>query len=174
MGQHDHCRIREMRAADLGLVLSWRNDPSVRAGMLSQHEITPEEHARWFERTSVDRSRRLLLVEEDGVPFGFVQFSGVAPGGIADWGFYVAPSSPKGSGRKLGAAALGLAFGELQLHKVCGQALGSNRTSIRFHEAAGFRNEGLLLEHCLVDGRYQNLVLFGMLEQQWSRLRSEQ
>lgn len=174
MKQHGECTIREMRAADLDLVLSWRNDPSIRASMLSQHEISLDEHARWFERASAERSRRLLLVEDGGVPFGFVQFSGVAPGGIADWGFYVAPSSPKGSGQRLGRAALNLAFGELQIHKVCGQALGSNGASIRFHEAAGFRNEGLLREHRLVDGKYHDLVLFGMLKQDWSRLKVEQ
>ncbi len=94
---------------------------------------------------------------------GFVQFSGVAPGGIADWGFYAAPEARKGSGSKLGVAALGFAFETLGLHKVCGQALDFNEASIRFHLRLGFQQEGVLREQKRIGGKYHDLICFGLL-----------
>lgn len=161
------CDVRPMREDDLEAVLAWRNHPEVRRHMLTRHEIGLAEHRGWFTKASQDASRRLLIVEQGGSPLGFVHFSGVAPGAAAEWGFYAVPGAPRGSGRKLGLAALAHAFGELQVHKVCGQALGSNAGSIRFHESLGFQREGVLREQVLVDGGYQDMVCFGLLRAEW-------
>lgn len=173
MPSREPCNARRMAASDVEQVLCWRNHPDVRRHMMSQHEITPQEHGAWFERASHDPARAILIVEDAGRPIGFVQFSGVRPGGVGDWGFYAVPGAPKGSGRKLGAAALDLAFGELGLHKVCGQALTRNAGSMGLHIALGFRQEGLLVEQVLVDGQYQDLACFGLLDRDWLLARKK-
>lgn len=164
----ENCKIRQMTDVDLEQVLAWRNNVKVRRYMLTQHEISPAEHRQWFERTSLEPMRRLLIVEEDGLPLGFVHFKGVVPEGIADWGFYAAPDVPKGSGRKLGVTALDFAFGALGLHKVCGQALDFNEASIRFHRELGFRQEGVLRQQHRIDGTYHDLICFGLLRDEWT------
>jgi UDP-4-amino-4,6-dideoxy-N-acetyl-beta-L-altrosamine N-acetyltransferase len=157
-----------MAADDLALVLAWRNHPAVRASMLRQHEITAEEHQRWFDRAAHDPTRKLLLAHDADAPIGFVHFSNVAEGGVADWGFYAAPDAPRGSGTKLGAAALDLAFGELQLHKVCGQALAFNAPSVRLHAKLGFSREGVLREQHRIGEHHHDLVCFGILQREWT------
>lgn len=164
--------VRPMIIADLPAVLSWRNHPDVRRYMLTQHEIDLEEHTRWFERASQDPSRRLLVVEAVHGPLGFVHFSGVAAAGVADWGFYAVPGAPKGSGRRLGRMALAHAFDVLDLHKVCGQALDFNEASVRFHLSLGFQREGVLRQQCRVNGRYHDLVCFGLLSNEWKATQS--
>lgn len=164
----ENCKIRQMTNADLEQVLAWRNDAKVRRYMLTQHEISLAEHRQWFERTSQESMRRLLIVEEHGLALGFVHFAGVAPGGVADWGFYAAPDAPKGSGRKLGVTALDFAFGALELHKVCGQALDFNEASTRFHRELGFRQEGVLRQQHRIDGTYHDLICFGLLCDEWT------
>jgi UDP-4-amino-4,6-dideoxy-N-acetyl-beta-L-altrosamine N-acetyltransferase len=156
-----------MEPRDLEAVLTWRNHPDVRCYMLTQHEIALDEHREWFARASVDPARCLLIVEEGQTPLGFVHFAGVSPGGIADWGFYAVPDAPKGSGRRLGAAALDHAFRTLDLHKVCGQALDFNGGSIRLHLALGFQQEGVLRRQCRLGGEYHDLVCFGLLASEW-------
>jgi UDP-4-amino-4,6-dideoxy-N-acetyl-beta-L-altrosamine N-acetyltransferase len=170
------CRLRPMAEDDLARVLPWRNHPDVRRYMLSSHEIGIDEHRRWFERASSDSQRQLLIAEESGQPFGFVQFSGAAPGGVAEWGFYVAPGSPKGAGTRLCRGALRVAFEELLVHKVCGQVLASNAASVRFHTALGFQQEGILREQHCADGQYHDLICFGLLRPEWlqSRVTEEQ
>lgn len=161
------CRIRAVVDADLPMLLSWRNHKDVRRFMFTQHEISLEEHHHWFAKVSTDDTRRLLLVEDFSGPLGYVQLSHVAFGGVADWGFYASPNAPKGSGLKLGQMALDHAFGELKLHKVCGQAIESNFGSIMFHKRLGFAQEGLLRDQQCILGAYHSLVCFGLLAHEW-------
>ena len=135
--------------------------------MYSQHEISQEEHLQWYARCSDDSNRHLMLVELDGLPFGFVNFTLVSGGRVAEWGFYTAPEAPKGSGRKLGSAALDYAFGQFALHKVCGQALATNQSSIRLHEAMGFQREGVLRDQYFDGKQYFAVVCFGLLANEW-------
>lgn len=158
---------RPMEQRDLANVLSWRNHPDVRSYMRTRHEITMDEHVAWFGRASRDASRSLLIVEEAGAALGFAQFSSVEPDGVCEWGFYAVPGAARGSGSKLGRSALDHAFGPLKVRKVCGYALGFNEASIRLHERLGFQREGVLREHVLVDGQYYDVVLFGLLRDEW-------
>lgn len=156
-----------MTKHDLPIVLAWRNHPEVRKFMFTQHEINLAEHTQWFNRIALDDSRRLLIVEEHGSPIGYVQFSSVEPGGVADWGFYTSPKSEKGTGRKLGITSLEYAFCQLKLHKVCGQAIASNQASIRFHESLGFKREAELREQKRIRDEYNTLICFGLLASEW-------
>lgn len=165
--------IRPLEKDDLPTVLSWRNHPEIRQFMFNQHEIKLEEHTQWFKRTSQDSSKRLFVVENSSGPFGFVQFSNVGIGATSDWGFYVAPNAPKGSGTQLGTLALDFAFNKIRLHKVCGQAIEQNLASIAFHKKLGFRQEGLLLEHQKIGDTYHSIVCFGLLAKEWPINRSE-
>lgn len=161
------CTVRALTVNDLPMVLAWRNHPDVRGYMLTQHTISLEEHRCWFARVQGDESRRQLIVSENGSPFGFVQLSSVSWGGVADWGFYIRPDAPKGSGRKMGHVTLNYAFHELGLHKVCGQAIESNAVSIAFHQKLGFIEEGRLREQKRIEGNYHTLICFGLLAKAW-------
>lgn len=134
--------VRRMTADDLAQVLRWRNHPDVRAFMFTRHEISPQEHARWFAAANGDPARHLLIYEVEGEPLGFASLACRGESGVADWGFYLAPGAPRGSGMGLGAAVLDHAFSVLHLDEVRGEALAFNRASIRMHEKLGFRHAG--------------------------------
>ena len=163
----DACQIRKVTEEDLPMVLAWRNHAEVRRYMFTQHEITLDEHRNWFAKASLDPSRCLLIVEEARQAIGYVQFSKIEDGGIADWGFYARPDAPKGTGRKLGTMALNHAFGRLKLHKVCGQAIASNHASIAFHQRLGFALEGVMRDQQRINGLYHSLHCFGLLSTDW-------
>lgn len=162
--------MRPMREADLAQVLSWRNHLAVRQNMYSQQEISPEAHQRWFRQNAHSPTKSLLIFEADGQPQGFVQFTrSRIDYPIADWGFYVAPQAPKGMGRRMGMTALSFAFNQLNLHKVCGEALGYNAASIGFHRAMGFAQEGERIEHYFDGAAFHSVVLFGLLRVTWQK-----
>lgn len=167
MPHNPDCLARLATPADLEKILAWRNRPDVRANMLTQHEISLAEHRQWFERSLQDQTRSLLIVEENHLQLGFVHFSGVAAGAIANWGFYAAPDVARGTGLKIGMAALAFAYETLALHKVCGQALAFNIASIRTHEKLGFRQEGTLRQQHRINDTYHDLVCFGLLQGEW-------
>ena len=156
-----------MESRDLEQVLGWRNHPEIRRYMYTQHAITLEEHSRWFDRKSADPDFHLLIFEVEDRPLGFINIHQIAAGGIADWGFYAAPDAPKGTGRQLGQAALHHAFVESGLHKLCGQVLAFNKSSIRYHLSLGFTQEGIL-RHQHFDGQqHHDVVCFGLLASEW-------
>ncbi len=159
--------IREMTQIDLETVLAWRNHQDVRRFMYTQNEISMDEHISWFERTSIDPKRHLLIYQLGDQPLGFINIHEIAVGAIANWGFYAAPDAPRGTGGALGHAVLQHAFQKLNLHKICGQAIAHNLRSIRFHIKLGFLQEGVL-KHQHYDGKnYHDVWCFGMLADTW-------
>jgi len=168
-----HGYLRKMGETDLSLVLQWRNHPDVRCYMYTHHEIAQEEHARWFAQLSNDDSQCALIYVVDDIPQGYVNFKMCAASTVADWGFYLAPDAPKGTGGQLGRAALNHAFHEMGLYKVCGQAIGFNEKSIRFHLRMGFQREGVLRQQHFDGEKYHDVECFGLLLSEWQGMNNE-
>ena len=160
--------IRAMQAQDLDMVRAWRNHDKVRQHMLTQHEISPEEHAQWFEKIQHDPQRQVMLVHEHQQPLGLVHFSAAQTHGVVDWGFYLTPDAPRGSGSKLGRMALQFAFKEQGWHKVCGQVISSNTASCRFHLKMGFTLEGVWREQVFLHHEWLSLWCYGLLANEWT------
>ncbi len=159
--------LRPMTVADLDSVLKLRNHSEIRRYMLTRHEISHEEHSSWFARASQDEALDLLVFELGQLCCGFVQFKKTSYPGVMDWGFYAAPDAPKGTGKKLGLAALSYAFKKSNLHKICGQALHWNQPSIEFHKSLGFSHEGTLRDQHFDGTAYHDLICFGILRREW-------
>lgn len=64
-------------------------------------------------------------------------------------------------------AVLGFAFGRLGLHRVFADADPRNDPSIRQLEKLGFRREGVLRQHYLAAGEWQDGVVYGLLRSEW-------
>lgn len=156
-------RLRIVEESDLRLLLSWRNDVDVRRFMFTNQVIGWDEHCAWYRRCMAENGRQLLIFEADGVGRGFMNLSGLRRGGVAEWGFFLAPGAPRGTGMRMGAATLGHVFNEQGAHKLCGQAISNNDRSVRFHHRLGFRQEGVLREQHLSDGTYVDVICFGLL-----------
>ncbi|MFO1133594.1 MAG: GNAT family protein [Rhodoblastus sp.] len=61
-------------------------------------------------------------------------------------------------------AALAYCFSNLRLHRVEAACLPSNIASIRVLESAGFKREGLARSYLRINGRWQDHLLFAVLE----------
>jgi len=160
-------RLRSMTESDLGQVLQWRNHPEVRRCMYTTHEIRLDEHRKWFSDAEDNPAIELLIYEQNDKAQGFVNITRTRCREVAEWGFYLAPDAPRGSGRELGKQALNYAFAQLGLHKLCGQALGFNERSISFHKKMGFTEEGRLREQHFDGTIFHDVVCFGLLAKEW-------
>lgn len=169
----DPGHLRLMTDADLKSVLNLRNHAAIRRFMLTQHEISIEEHTSWFEHASKNPRTELLVFELNKTCCGFVQFKRTNYEGVSDWGFYVSPDEARGTGRKLGVAALTHAFSRANLHKICGQALNWNQSSIEFHKSLGFTQEGILRSQHFDGIAYHDLLCFGILRNEWAAKQSQ-
>lgn len=176
----DFGRLRPMVEDDLAVVLAWRNHPSIRSKMYSQHEITKAEHQAWWDRVQLSDKTRVFIFERRCLPLAYVAFSDVARGAnTATWGFYTAPGSPAGTGSLMALAAMDMAFapakGEgadpLGLRKLNSEAIGSNTASIALHESFGFQREGVFHAHVLIGNVLEDVVRFALFADNWRAWR---
>ncbi|SIN42106.1 GNAT family N-acetyltransferase [Micromonospora cremea] len=66
--------LREATVDDVHLMLSWRNQETNRQVSKTRHDITADEHARWWSAVRNDPSRRVLVYVRDDRPCGVVTF----------------------------------------------------------------------------------------------------
>ena len=160
--------LRSMLVGDLEMVLSWRNDLSIRQYMYSQHKIQYKEHEQWFARSSQSAEIKLLILEIDTESLGFIQFKlNDKRDGVGEWGFYVSPQAPPGTGSMLGRQGVAYAFKELKLRKLYGKAIAYNQKSINFHKKLGFSYEDTLREHYFDGSDYHDVIVFGFMSEDW-------
>ncbi|SFR45025.1 UDP-4-amino-4,6-dideoxy-N-acetyl-beta-L-altrosamine N-acetyltransferase [Pseudidiomarina maritima] len=156
-------KLRDVKIDDLPMIRSWRNDISVRRFMYTTHEISEKEHVDWYNRIVSDPSIKIFIYEENGKPLGFLNFTSTRTEDVANWGFYLNPEAPKGTGHRFGKSAISFGFNQLKLHKICGEALAFNERSVKFHRSLGFVEEGQLREQHFDGSKFHDVICFGLL-----------
>lgn len=75
----------------------------------------------------------------------------------------------RGQGHGTNAVKLLLRFGfrDLNLHRVSLHVFSNNRPAIRVYEKAGFTYEGLLRQQAHVDGQYVDVMVMGILRDEY-------
>lgn len=75
---HSKCqeivRLREVEYIDLNLTFKWATDSVIRKYALSQHEISFEEHKKWFLGKLQDDKCLFFIAEKSSNPIGSIRF----------------------------------------------------------------------------------------------------
>jgi len=137
--------LRPVTDDDSANVLRWRNHPDVRAVSLTQHEITPDEHAAYWAATKQDPRREIYLYVRHDIPSGVVTFFDIdRETGSAWWGYYLDNEGLSERGELLPAwieiqrQAKRYAFDTLGFTRLEGEVLESNEAVRRFNRRNGF------------------------------------
>ena len=102
----------------------------------------------------------LGILELDGVQWAHGNtFLSIAIGERANRG--------QGYGTEAVSLALGYAFNELNLHRVCLNVMSYNTNAIALYEKLGFTKEGIQREHVKKDGQHFDMIFYGMLSREW-------
>lgn len=122
--------LRAATEHDVDTIRRLRNQQANRDVSITSHEITADEHAAWWAKTSADPSRRVLIYERDGVA-GVVNFFDLE-GTTGAWGFFLDADGLAERGETLPAwieimrEATAYAFDELGLEVLTGEVLEHN------------------------------------------------
>jgi len=167
--------LRPLEAADRDRLLAWRNQPEIARWMYSDHAISAQEHARWFEAALADARRRYWVIEADGLPVGLANLYDLAPEhSRTAWAYYLADPSTRGQG--IGAFVeywvIEHVFGDLSLNKLWCEVLIGNEGVWKLHEGFGFRREALFRQHVRKDGDLTDVVGLGLLKADWDATRA--
>ena len=134
--------VREVRAEDSPMLLSWANDADTRRHSFNQHAISADEHAAWFARRLANPDVAFYIIEtRHGIPAGQVRFERQNSG---SWeiSYLLAPLY---RGRGLGQSSLAAAlrkFGQTHPMAVAtGRVRVENAASTRIFRALGFEEK---------------------------------
>lgn len=166
--------LRELRDEDEGVLFQWRSEPEVDRWMSDAAFPSADAHAAWFSGLRSDPDMRGWLITRGGVAAGLLTLTGLlSHHRRAGWNWFLGSAEARGRGVGRAAQVLGLdhAFGELGLHKVFAEVLADNDAALKAQAASGFRREGYLRGHVLKNGAPRDVVLLGMLADEWRELR---
>jgi UDP-4-amino-4,6-dideoxy-N-acetyl-beta-L-altrosamine N-acetyltransferase len=167
---------RAMAARDRDMVRAWRNQREVASRMYTDHYITADEHARWFEQVLRDPTRRYWIASHQGRDVGLgclynIDFSNQR----ASSAIYLGDMRLAGGG--MGAlmeyVLVDRCFQEPYLNKMCCEVLDDNQGVVKGHLTFGFVQEGYLRQHVVKGGKPQNVILMSVLRQDWLVRRQE-
>lgn len=166
--------LRDMRPADRDMLRRWRTLPDVARFMLTDGEISADEHARWFARIPADPANRYWIITYGGVDVGMACITGIdAANSRCSWGYYIAEAKRRGQG--IGSVVwyrlLQYVFGSLGLEKLCSEVLAGNTAVIAMHRSFGFREEGRFRRHVRKAGAWHDVVALAMLREEWEAAR---
>jgi RimJ/RimL family protein N-acetyltransferase len=158
--------LRPATAADLAFIRATAGSPD------HAPFITDEDEAA-LAAYLADRTARLLIWEAGGKPAGFALFCEVGESsGRVELRRLALARVGGGQGQAFIRALVDYGFGTLGAARLWLDASGENPRALRTYERAGFTLEGRLRQHWFRPalGRVVDLVLFGMLREDWESL----
>ena len=164
--------LRSIADEELELILSWRNEPAVRANMYTRHEISREEHLTWWEKTKERADQKYFMYELAGEPIGVAAFSAIdIKNQNSAWAFYTSPAAPRGCGAKMEYLMLEHAFGVLKLHKLYCEVLAFNSAVIKLHQKFAFKVEGIFRGQHKINDDFIDIYRLGIFAGEWQEHR---
>jgi len=166
--------LRPMTVDDRDPLLRWRNLPQVARHMYTEHEISADEHAAWFERALADLTRRYWIIVADGSDVGLANLYDISmTHRRCSWAFYIGDADVrgKGIGTFVEYSVLSSVFDRLELNRLCCEVLAENEPVWRMHLKCGFMLEGKYRRHIRKGTSYHDVIALAMLRDDWHGIK---
>jgi RimJ/RimL family protein N-acetyltransferase len=171
----ERIRLRALEREDIPLFVEWLNDPEVRQYLLMDQPISKVQEEDWFETMHKQPPRQQPLMIEVSGPQGWTPIGDIALFDFedqhrsAELGILIGEKQywNLGYGREAVGLLLKHGFNTLNLHRIYLWVYATNLRGIHSYENAGFVYEGRKREAIFQDGKYIDLLLMGILRQEW-------
>lgn len=176
--------LHPVEREDLPFLQRHQNDPAVRHGLTMNTPRNAAQAEEEFEQHLEDDSGTGFLVcvpdeeAEDGYrPVGdIVMFRIQQPAARAELACWIAPEE-HGNGYATEATRLLLqyAFEERRMHRIFARAIASNTASRTvLEEKVGMIEEGVQRDEKYVDGQYEDVYVYRLLEDEWRAMQDDE
>ena len=152
----------------------WRNSKEVNKFMVTNHQISKDEHKKWFEKLKKEENRKAWIIKYEKKPIGLVQLTNIDfIKKTTEWGFYIYDKSEKGKG--VGSASLlklmEIVFEEMNFEKMSTMVVENNIIALKLYEKFGFEKEGKLKEKLNRDGKKLNVFIMSISKEKWKEIK---
>jgi RimJ/RimL family protein N-acetyltransferase len=168
----EHIYLRPLEPGDAPTLTPWFNDAEVTRNLLRGGPMSQRAEEEWLAKVGQGDEAALGIVLRDGDRLigstGLHKIDwrnrhaafGIAIGVVEEWG--------KGYGAEATRLMVQHAFATLNLNRVWLEVYEFNQRGIRAYEKVGFQIEGRLRQHTFRDGRYWDVLVMGVLREEWT------
>lgn len=168
-------RLRAAEREDVKIFFQWVNDPEVTRNLALYLPMSMTDEENWFNAvTQRDPNEKSLVIEiRDGEGWKMIGNSGVFGidwvNGSGELGIMIGDKSEwnKGYGTEAMSLLQRHAFETLNLNRVFLRVYADNVRAVRAYEKAGFVQEGRLRSAVYKHGKYDDVILMGVLRSEW-------
>lgn len=162
--------LRPLQVEDAQLTLAWRQGK--RAKLLNRGAADVEQQALWIASRPADEFNFIIELK-DGTPVGMLALIAIDRlNRRAEFGRFLIGEEEAVRGIPAALEAMKLlhclAFEQLGLVRVFGTIAEDNLRMIKWQKYLGMREEGRFRKHLLMNGRFQDAIIFGLLEDEFT------
>lgn len=165
--------IRKFERQDVENKVKWINDSRNNAYLHYDLPLEVEKTELWYEKNKYRTDRYDAVIEIDGMAAGLIGLLNIdCKNQKAEYYVCIGDQSVKGKGVALMASKLLLeyAFCTLKLNKIYLYTERDNIKAQRLFERLGFRNEGLLKEDLIYNGRRVDRFYYGITRLEYENI----
>lgn len=168
--------LKRVTENDLELMMNWRNDEEISRHLFSSVKLTMEDQLKWFERYKNDDTQIRWIIYADGVPVGSSYLVDIdEKNKRCESGWFIAEKQYRSMNTTLTIRwnVFDYVFDTLGFNRQYGYILAENKGLIRFARVGGPEIEGVLKEHILKDGKFQDVYMIGLTKAAWYEKKSQ-
>ena len=168
-------RLRPIERDDLPRFVAWFGDPEIRRHLLLYLPFSLAQEERWFENLleRLERQEEVILAIEtsDGAHIGNIGLHSIDwKNRSAELGITIGEKEywNQGYGSAAIRTLLGLAFREMNLHRVFLRVDEDNGRGIRCYEKSGFQQEGTFRDAVFKEAIYHDQYVMSILKSEFA------
>jgi RimJ/RimL family protein N-acetyltransferase len=172
-------RLREYRKEDAALAQAYMNDPEIKRLLGGPpFPLTLWDEEKWVAQQSARSDTYSFAIET----LSDTRYIGGCGINQLDWknrvvelGIFIGDKAywDQGYGTDALKVLLRFVFAQLNMHKVSLRVLSFNARAQKVYKRLGFQEEGRLREERFVDGEYYDLVIMGLLQEEYYATKEE-
>ncbi|MCK4575874.1 GNAT family N-acetyltransferase [candidate division WOR-3 bacterium] len=162
--------LRPVIIEDAAIIRKWHNDSElIKLARVGEKRTTLRQEKEDIEaaRKSGNQAYHLILVKVDDTPIGFLRFNFIDKSSGNIWLRMIIGNKKaqgKGYAREALQCYLKWMFDKLKIHRITLECYSTNSRAIQFYKKIGFQKEGVLREAVFINGKYYDIISFGMLK----------
>jgi RimJ/RimL family protein N-acetyltransferase len=171
--------LRPVKRADIANFLIWFNDPEVTQYLRLYLPMTEMGEEKWLESSEGDITRTHFVIEANETSttkaIGSIGFHNLdTKNRAAVFGIAIGEKDYWSQGYGTEAAELLIKYGfeQMNLYRIASEVYSFNERSQKMHLKLGFKEEGRRRNAIFINGKYWDVVEYGLLESEWRELQA--
>lgn len=161
--------LRRLEEKDAPFMLEWMQDSAVNCNFQCPFcEMTIDKVKAFIANSFDEESQHFAITDENDEYLGTISLKNISQKNKNAEYAIVTRRKAQGTGVAMQATQelLQYAFEELDLHKVYLNVFEENIRAKKFYEKCGFFREGISREAVRINGKYENLVWYGIFREE--------